>query len=97
MHERQLDICALQYKIMVEKLEEIGEDVKKLVNDKNQQDLINAQVLMAIENINKKTAEQNEQLDNLKLFAWIGQHWKELIASFIAFGGLVIGYLTLKR
>ena len=97
MHDRQLQICALQNKYMVEKLDEISTDVKQLCESKVKQDAINVQVLRAIEDINRKNAEQEEYLDNLKLFAWIGRNWKELTASLIAFGGLFIAYLSIKK
>ena len=97
MHEKQLDICALQNKYMVEKLDEISADVKQLCESKVKQDAINVQVLRAIEDINRKNEEQEEYLDNLKLFAWIGRNWKELVASFIALGGLFVAYLSIKK
>jgi hypothetical protein len=96
-HKEQLPICALQYRIMNEKLNEIGADVKQLVEDKSKQAAINMQVLRAIEDINRKNEEQEEYLDNLKLFAWIGKNWKELIASLLALGGLIVAYLALKK
>ena len=97
MHEKQLDICALQNRYMVEKLDEISADVKQLCESKVKQDAINVQVLRAIEDINRKNSEQEEYLDNLKLFEWIGRNWKELTASLIAFGGLFIAYLSTKK
>ena len=97
MHEKQLDICALQNKYMVEKLDEISADVKQLCEGKAKQDAINVQVLRAIEDINRKNEEQEEYLENLKLFAWIGRNWKELIASSIAVGGLFVAYLSTKK
>ena len=97
MHEKQLDICALQNRYMVEKLDEISSDVKQLCKSKVKQDAINVQVLRAIEDINRKNEEQEEYLDNLKLFAWIGRNWKELIATIVAFGGLFLTYIGLRH
>ena len=97
MHDKQLDICALQNRYMVEKLDEISADVKQLCDSKVKQDAINVQVLRAIEDLNRDNAEQKEYLDNLKLFAWIGRNWKESFAVLIAFGGLVLTYIGLKK
>ena len=96
-HEKQLDVCALQYKTMNEKLNEIGADVKLLCEGKVKQDAINLQVLRAIEDINRKNAEQDEFNGYLSLFAWIGKNWKELMAGILTIGGLVIAYIGLKK
>ena len=82
---------------MVEKLDEISADVKLLCESKQNQDLINMQVLRAIEDLNQKNAEQEAYLDNLKLFAWIGKNWKELLAALLTFGGLIIAWIGLKK
>lgn len=96
MHEKQLDICALQNKYMVEKLDEISTDVKRLCETSIKQDAINVQVLRAIEDLNRENAEQKEYLDNLKLFAWVGRNWKECIASIIAVAGLWLTLIGIK-
>lgn len=97
MHEKQLDVCSLQYRFMNEKLNEIGADVKQLCEDRVKQAEINLQVLRAIEDINLKNEQQEKYLDNLKLFAWIGANWKELSVVILTIIGICVAWMGLKK
>ena len=103
-HATQLPICEMQYNYMRDKLDTIAESQKEihscvrvLSDSKIVQESINKEVLRAIKELNDRTDEQAEYLDNLKLFAWIGKNWKEVIASLLTFGGLIVAYLALKK
>ena len=102
-HTAQLPICALSFKMMNEKLdkiiesnETIVENVTKLNESRIEQSAINKEVYKSFESLNCKVKEQEEVINALALFVWIGKNWVGLIGAIVGIGGLIVGYLAIK-
>ena len=102
-HDTQLPVCGLTFKIMNEKLDKIIEsneaisiNVIKLNENRIEQSAINKEVYKSFESLNSKVKEQEEVIDALSLFVWIGKNWASLTAAIVGIGGLIVAYLALK-
>ena len=103
-HDEQLPVCKISLKSMDDKLDKLIEhserqsvDLRRLSDEKIRQQAINKEVLRAIEDINRKTVEQDEYLDNLKFFAWLGRNFWAFTGSVLTTVGLVIAYFSIKK